>query len=68
MQGATGALPPAPADGPGVRGGVSDGSRPDCYAQSDTKPGDRLTVDGVIVAAYAPVYVKGRGGKSWLRA
>ena len=28
----------------------------------DAKPEDGLTVDGVIVAAYAPVYVRGRGG------
>ena len=34
----------------------------------DAKPEDGLTVDGVIVAAYAPVYVRGRGGAHWLRA
>lgn len=34
----------------------------------DAKPEDGLTVDGVIVAAYAPVYVRGRGGTHWLRA
>ena len=34
----------------------------------DAKPEDGLTVDGVIVAAYAPVYVRGRDGKHWLRA
>lgn len=34
----------------------------------DAKPEDGLTVDGVIVAAYAPVYVRGRGGEHWLRA
>ena len=33
----------------------------------DAKPEDGLTVDGVIVAAYAPVYVRGRG-EHWLRA
>lgn len=34
----------------------------------DAKPEDGFTVDGVIVAAYAPVYVRGRDGKHWLRA
>lgn len=34
----------------------------------DAKPEDGLTVDGVIVAAYVPVYVRGRGGEHWLRA
>lgn len=34
----------------------------------DAKPEDGLTVDGVIVAAYAPVYVRGRSGEHWLRA
>ena len=34
----------------------------------DAKPEDGLTVDGVIVAVYAPVYVRGRGGAHWLRA
>lgn len=34
----------------------------------DAKSEDGLTVDGVIVAAYAPVYVRGRGGEHWLRA
>lgn len=34
----------------------------------DTKPEDGLTVDGVVVTAYAPVYVRGRSGEHWLRA
>ena len=34
----------------------------------DAKPEDGLTVDGVIVAAYVPVYARGRGGEHWLRA
>ena len=34
----------------------------------NAKPEDGLTVDGVIVAAYAPVYVRGRDGKHWPRA
>lgn len=34
----------------------------------DAKPEDGSTVDGVIVAAYAPVYVRGGSGSHWLRA
>ena len=31
----------------------------------DAKPEDGLTVDGVVVAAYAPVYVRGEDGGAW---
>ena len=31
----------------------------------DAEPEDGLTVDGVVVAAYAPVYVRGEDGGAW---